>query len=81
MEEIVPSNISLLELAGKSFHTYNKICGESSFEGLVILLSLIKGRVLSRKRLLWVSKERRRNTNVPHSQNHDSMGTLHLLHL
>ena len=57
MKERVACNISLLESAGKSVHPYNKVCFKSSFEGLVMPRGLIKGRVLSRRLLLWVSKE------------------------
>ena len=54
---MVPSNISLLESAGKSLHPYNKIYDRSSFEGLVIPRGLRAGRVLSTRLLLLVSKE------------------------
>ena len=58
---MVPSNISLLESAGKSLHLYNKICDRSSFERLVIPRGLSNGRVLSRRFLLWVLKEGQSN--------------------
>ena len=57
MKESIACNISLLESAGKSLHPYKKICVKSSFEELVMPTGLIKVRVLSRRLLLWVSKE------------------------